>query len=40
VARSARALDGEDRDQIGRRAPLGLLPLRLARQLIGHHRDR
>jgi hypothetical protein len=33
AARYARALDREDRDQIGRRAPLSLLPLRLARRL-------
>jgi hypothetical protein len=34
AARYARALDREDREDLGRRAPLiGLLPLRLARAL-------
>jgi hypothetical protein len=40
AARYARALDREDRDRIGRRAPLSLLPLRLARRLAGHDRNR
>jgi hypothetical protein len=40
AARFARALDREDRDTIGRRAPLSLLPLRLARRLAGHDRHR
>jgi hypothetical protein len=31
AARFARGLDREDRDELGRRAPLGLLPLRLLR---------
>lgn len=31
AARYARALDREDRDEVGRRSPLGMLPLRLAR---------
>jgi hypothetical protein len=40
AARFARALDREDRDTVGRRAPLSLLPLRLARRLAGHDRHR
>ena len=42
AARYARALDGEDRDDLGRRAPLiGLLPLRIARGLglVGRRRS-
>jgi hypothetical protein len=35
AARYAGALDVEDRDTVGRRAPLSLLPLRLARRLAG-----
>ncbi len=35
AARYARELDREDRDTVGRRAPLSLLPLRLARRLAG-----
>jgi hypothetical protein len=39
--RYARAFDREDRDDLGRRAPLvGLLPLRIARALRRHRRDR
>jgi hypothetical protein len=33
AARYAAAFDREDRDELGRRAPLSLLPLRLARRL-------
>jgi hypothetical protein len=33
ATRYARALDREDRDTIGKRAPLSLLPLRLARRV-------
>jgi hypothetical protein len=40
AARYARGLDREDRDTVGRRAPLSLLPLRLARRLAGHDRRR
>jgi hypothetical protein len=40
AARYARGLDREDRDTAGRRAPLSLLPLRLARRLAGHDRRR
>jgi hypothetical protein len=40
AARFARAFDREDRDTIGRRAPLSLLPLRLARRLAGRSRGR
>jgi hypothetical protein len=40
AARYARSFDREDRDTIGRRAPLSLLPLRLARRLAGHDRTR
>jgi hypothetical protein len=36
--RYARAFDLEDREEIGRRTPLGLLPLRLLRRR--HVRDR
>ena len=32
AARYARALDAEDRDQLGRRSLLSLMPLRLARR--------
>ena len=32
----ARGFDREDRDDLGRRAPLSLLPLRLARRLRRH----
>jgi hypothetical protein len=35
----ARALDVEDRDEVGRRAPVGLLPLRLLRALRRPRRD-
>jgi hypothetical protein len=38
AARFARALDVEDRDTIGRRGPLSLLPLLLSRRLAGHRR--
>jgi hypothetical protein len=31
AAHFAHAFDGEDRDELGRRAPLGLLPLKLLR---------
>jgi hypothetical protein len=33
AARYATAFDREDRDEVGRRAPLSMLPLRLARRL-------
>ena len=33
AARYAAAFDREDRDTVGRRTPLGLLPLRLVRRL-------
>jgi hypothetical protein len=33
AVRYAAAFDREDRDELGRRAPLSLLPLRLARRL-------
>jgi hypothetical protein len=36
AARYARAFDREDREDIGRRAPLGLLPLRLGRAARRH----
>jgi hypothetical protein len=41
AARYARALDREDRRDLGRRAPVGLLPMRLVRALRGRreHRD-
>jgi hypothetical protein len=35
----ARALDDEDRHDVGRRAPVGLLPLRLLRALRRRRRD-
>jgi hypothetical protein len=38
AARFARAFDHEDRRDLGRRAPLGLLPLRLIRAIV--HRRR
>jgi len=38
--RYAAAFDREDREAVGRRAPLGLLPLRLARALRGRRRER
>jgi hypothetical protein len=38
AARFARAFDREDRRDLGRRAPLGLLPLRLIRAIV--HRRR
>jgi hypothetical protein len=38
AARYASAFDREDRDELGRRAPLSLLPLRLARRLAGGRR--
>ena len=38
AARLARAFDREDRHDLGRRAPLGLLPLRLIRPIV--HRRR
>jgi hypothetical protein len=38
AARFARAFDREDRKDLGRRAPLGLLPLRLIRAIV--HRRR
>ena len=38
AAHFARAFDREDRDELGRRAPVGLLPLRLMRAAI--HRRR
>ena len=38
AARFARAFDREDRHELGRRAPLGLFPLRLVRALL--HRGR
>jgi len=38
AARYARALDREDRQDLGRRAPVGLLPLRLIRSAV--HRRR
>jgi hypothetical protein len=38
AARYARAFDREDREDIGRRAPLGLLPLRLGRSARRHDR--
>jgi hypothetical protein len=38
AARFARAFDREDRQDLGRRAPLGLLPLRLIRAIV--HRRR
>jgi hypothetical protein len=41
AARYAAAFDREDRDDLGRRAPLvGLLPLRIARALRGRGADR
>jgi hypothetical protein len=40
AARYAVGLDREDRDVIGRRAPLSLLPLRLARRLARQGRRR
>jgi hypothetical protein len=41
AARYARAFDREDRDDLGRRAPLiGLFPLRLWRALRGRRRER
>ena len=40
AARFARALDREDRDTVGKRAPLSLLPLRLARRLGSAHPSR
>jgi hypothetical protein len=39
AARFARALDREDRDEPGRRAPLGLLPLRLVRAALRRRRS-
>jgi hypothetical protein len=39
AARFARALDREDRDELGRRAPLGLLPLRLVRAALRRRRS-
>ncbi len=40
AARYARAFDVEDRDKLGARAPLSLLPLRLARRLAHGRRER
>jgi hypothetical protein len=40
AARFARVLDREDRDIVGKRAPLSLLPLRLARRLGSAHPPR
>jgi hypothetical protein len=37
--RFAAAFDREDRDDLGRRAPVGLTPLRLLRALRGRHRS-
>jgi hypothetical protein len=37
--RFARAFDREDRRELGLRAPLGLLPLRVVRALRGNNRD-
>ena len=39
AARYARAFDREDRQDLGRRAPLGLLPLRLIRKAV-HRRQK
>jgi hypothetical protein len=36
----ARGLDREDRDELGRRGPLGLFPLRIARAARRRTRDR
>jgi hypothetical protein len=38
AAQYARAFDREDRRDLGRRAPVGLLPLRLARALVQRRR--
>jgi hypothetical protein len=38
--RYAAAFDREDRQNLGRRTPVGLLPLRLARALRGRGRER
>jgi hypothetical protein len=38
AARFAHAFDREDRTDLGRRAPLGLLPLRLIRAIMHRHR--
>jgi hypothetical protein len=39
AARYAQGLNREDRDDLGRRSPVGLLPLRLLRTTRRHGRD-